>query len=248
MSEVHPPLDRTVVCTRCAGTIFGAIIGVPIGGLCVGVCAWLIDYGDYAWEAWLAGALVGLPGGAIVGFLERTKRGQLPSADTATYVGGVFGLVISLLFLTGTGILVGGGNLTFFVWFGMLCAGPMLGILVGAIFDRVYESGRLGERTSAIGFAFLGLTICVAPAFLIVSHSDPDPREVEKDAMKLVLEHWRFDPVMKKARVRKVTLGPPIHREYEGEMEVMMEGQVIPYELTVSVRHGQIKGSWNVRP
>src|SRR3989442_227881 len=151
--------------TRLGGTVFGALAGIPLGGLVSAVCCWLTDFGDYAWEGALVGALLGLGGGAGIGFLERTIRGDLLNPEIATIISGIFGLLVALLLLAGLGEDVA-GKFRAFLFLGILCAGPAGGLLVGAFLDRAPEASRQGSWGWAIGFAGFAIVACagVKPA------------------------------------------------------------------------------------
>ncbi len=228
--------------TRAAGTLYGAVVGMPIAALAAGLAAWLTEYEDDAWTFALFAALIGIPVGALIGYLERTIRGDFAKTDVATFVGGGFGLTIALLVLVGTFGSIGG------YWFlGMLCAGPMGGFLVGAIFDRAYEGFEQRLWGSAFGFVCLGMVACLAPIHLIVTYSAPDPRVIERETMKAVLSNWQADPAFHKAKIRKVELERVEGRSYAGTMDAAIDGAVMRFDVEVQYRHGNINVRWKPR-
>ena len=239
-------IERRPRRTTLSGTLFGACVAMPMGALAGSLCYWIMDYGDYAWDGVLYGSAAGLPTGALIGFIERTVRGDVARADTATYVGGIFGSLLAVLLVIGFSTY--GGTFGAMVLAGILCAGPMFGFLIGAVFDRSFESAHQHAWPAAIFFASLGSAACLAPAHLITQYSDPDPRQIERQAMKLILDHWRADPDMRNAKIGKVTLGPPDHRVYVGSFEAHLDRLVFPFDLEVHVRRDEIKASWKPRP
>src|ERR1019366_2643960 len=98
------------------------------------------------------------------------------------------------------GINSGGGGFSFMVLIGALCAGPMGGLLFGALFDRAYDSWSRREWVTAVGFAVFGMAACVGIVFLIAATDDPDAKEVAKDTRRLVAEIWQHDPKMREAK------------------------------------------------
>jgi hypothetical protein len=223
---------------RLSGTLFGALAGIPLGALTVAIGAWIADFGDHAWEAALYGAGGGVFGGALIGFIERTIRGDLAKPDIATWIGGIFGLAIAPLML----LVIHGG--TVYVIVGILFTGPMGGLLCGAMLDRAHDASMRRWWSSAIGFGGFAIAACVAIVFSISEYTDPAPEIVARDARKLIHDHWHADPELKEATIRKIALDPPVHRTYTGTMEAVLAGKTQRFDLQVYVRHDEIKAEW----
>src|SRR5262245_58717163 len=93
-------LSPAGVRTRRAGTVFGAFAGLLLGALLIGICGWLAGF---LWPGVLIGAIIGPVGGAVIGYVERTRRGDLVRPDIATIIGLAYGLLPSLLIVLGIG-------------------------------------------------------------------------------------------------------------------------------------------------
>lgn len=143
------------------------LAGIPMGAVALGVCAWMLDYGDYVWQIAGAGALIGAVIGVIVGQIERQIRGELSKPDIATYLGMILGLFPGILVLGGIFGFIGSGGATVYIWTSLFLAGPMSGLLIGAMLDRANEFASKRNWISAILLACAAVAACGAPLFLI---------------------------------------------------------------------------------
>ena len=223
--------------TRSAGTLFGFLAGIPFGMLTAAVSCWIVDDGDF-WRIALYGAIIGSLGGAVIGFSERTLRGELARPDIATFIGATFGLLPAILIL---GLSNGFAGRLFI---GILFAGPMAGLLIGAVYDRIFEAIMQKSWSSAIGFAICGVGLCVGGVFLIDAYGGPDPKKVAQDAQKLIAEHWAIDPGMEGVKIDAIKLTHRENRTFTGIMDVSVHGREMQYDVEVEVRRGTIKPRW----
>lgn len=224
--------------TRLAGTFFGACVGIPLGALVAAVCCWLTDYGDYAWQAVVYGAISGIIGGAIIGFFERWIRGDLAKADVGTFVGIIFGLLIAFFLLAVLGIPFAGRALI-----GLLFIGPMAGLIFGAVFDRMYESAGQQQWLTAIQFGGFGLIAIGGIVFLVAEQSDPDLNEVAKAAQKAMYVHPEFQGGV----IRNLKLQHSEHRVYLGSMEVTFGNEIVHFDLEIQYRHEKVVVQWQAK-
>jgi hypothetical protein len=226
--------------------LFGALAGIPIGALIGGVCCWLVDYGDYAWYGAACGAAIGFAAGAITGMAEHLIRGELVKPDIATHLGFLLGLFPTALLFLGFGAAPG-GRFSGYLCIGGLCAGPMGGLLVGAMLDRVHDALGTRSWTTVTGFTLASLAICLGPLYLIQGYSDPDPKMISRETRKLMAERFSFDPEWKGARIHKLELEHQGDRIYTGIAEITLHDRPRRLDVESHIRLGELKASWKLR-
>ena len=115
-----------------------------MGGFVGCVSCWLVGALDYLWPVALIGAMIGLVGGVPFGLMHRKRQSQVAETNLATMIGATFGLVPALLILLG-GVGVVQGKFSGLLMMGAMCAGPMIGLMIGGLLDRFYE-GTFGQQ------------------------------------------------------------------------------------------------------
>jgi hypothetical protein len=228
--------------TRLAGVAIGALAGVPLGALAVAVCCWLADYGDYAWEGAIYGAAGGVVLGAATGLLERAIRGDLVRPDVATCLGIVCGVVVAAV-----AVVQVVRTPAFYLFIGLVVAGPVGGLFLGGLLDRACEAGWQRRWGKALAVGGLGAAASVGGVYLIGAYSDPQPDVVAGRVREIILAKWQEDPETKGARIRKVTLGRPTHRTYVGTLEATIDRNQERFDLEVYVRHNTVSVTWTLR-
>lgn len=192
--------------TIAAGTVFGAFVGLPMGAALGAACCWLVGQFDFLSNGVLIGIFIGPMAGSFIGFTERKLRGDLVRPDTATFIGIVFGLFPALL--VGLGGLSGvTGRFSGYLLLGAFFAGPMCGLLIGGILDRAFEESLKRAWGTAVTYAVLGIAVCIGLVCLIDAAAyGPDPKEVSRQAKKIITWQWSMDPELRDAAVQNVTL------------------------------------------
>src|SRR5262245_52620191 len=167
---------------------------------------------------------MGAFGGAFIGALERQIRGDLVRPDVATLVCAIFGLVPALLvFLQGMGAVA--GRLALCLSMGLVCMGPLIGLLVGAIFDRAFDARLRKSWGAALVFAVVRTAACLGLVwgFDALSYG-PDPEEIPRRTRASIVTHWRKDPGMQDAKIDKLTLHRTGRTTYAGFVEATVAG------------------------
>jgi hypothetical protein len=140
--EESPP--QQALQTMPSGMLFGGFVGLLMGSLVAAACCWISGLMDFVRGWVLAGALVGSMSGFFIGIHERKRHGDLPKTNLATIICMVFGLLPALLIALG-GIGLVRGKFSGLLCLGAVSAGPMAGLLIGGLLDRIYE-GFLQRR------------------------------------------------------------------------------------------------------
>jgi hypothetical protein len=125
--------------TSLAGMGFGAFTGMLSGSLAGVACAWIVGATDHLWDGGISGGLLGLPVGAIIGRVKRRQMGASVDSNIATHIGVLYGLIPGTLFLLGT-IGIVRGKFSGLVLVGAFFACVTVGLFIGAVLDRFYES------------------------------------------------------------------------------------------------------------
>ena len=234
--------------TVAAGTVFGAFVGLPMGAVLGAACCWLIGQFDFLSNGVLIGIFIGPLAGAFIGFMERKLRGDLVRPDTATFIGIVFGLFPALLL--GLGGLSGvTGRFSGYLLVGAVFVGPMCGLLIGGILDRAFEESLKKSWGMAVTFAVLGVAVCVGLVCLIDSAAyGPDPKEVSREAKKIITREWSMDPELRDAAVQNVTLEHKGRTTYTGFANVTFAGQPERLSLEVLAEGDMLTVSWTAAP
>jgi hypothetical protein len=227
--------------TRVAGGLFGAFVGAPIGMLTAAVVCWIADEGDY-WQIAQYGAIIGPLPGAAIGYVERTWRGDLAIANVATFIGPIFGLLPAALifFFSSTAPSVR-------LVAGVICAGPMAGLIIGAIFDRAFEESTQKSWLAAIGFAAFGIGLCISGVLLIHRYGGADPLDVAHDTRPLILDQWANDPDLRRAKIVRIELTRKDLRTFSGFFEASLDGRPATFDIEVEVNRGIIQAKWLLR-
>ncbi len=122
-----------------ADLAFGALAGLLMGAAVGWTCLWLIGQNDSGLYGALAGSVIGSLGGALLGVRHSRRRQDQFDSDLGTTISVIYPLLPGLLILlNGVGIVR--GRFTGLMVLGAAFACPMLGMLVGGLLDRCYES------------------------------------------------------------------------------------------------------------
>jgi hypothetical protein len=115
---------------------YGGLAGAFFGALSAVSCCWIMEMtaSMWIWAAW--GGLIGAVPGPILAVLER--RNDPVHVNVATHLGALYGLVPGALLFVGAGGAVV-NKLSGLLLAGAICAGPMAGLLIGGILDRICE-------------------------------------------------------------------------------------------------------------
>jgi hypothetical protein len=216
------------------GLFFGALVGLLAGAVVGGAWCWLAGLIDSLWQGVLLGALIGPLGGALIGLKERRTRGALVRPDVATIICPVYGLVpVLLLALRGLGVVQ--GKVSAYLFLGAVSAGPVLGLLLGALLDRAYEAFLRKSWSGALGFGGAAVAGCAALLYmLVVVTARPDPETVALQARDLILRQWKKDPELRSVKIQNITLihkGGPM---YAGFLDATIGG--VAERLRLEVR------------
>jgi hypothetical protein len=213
-----------------SGMVFGALVSLLMGPLVGEACCWLGGRDDLLWKGILIGVGIGPFGGAIIGLIERKRRGDLVRPDVATMIGVFFGWLPGLLSMP-LGFTCG--------LLEIMVIGPILGFLIGAILDRGYEAQGKNSWGAALGFVVTGMAACVGIGlFMIAMPLGPDPAELARKAKSHILEQWRKDPQMHDATIQTVTLVRHTGQHYSGSFEATIGGRPARFALKVKVLDG----------
>jgi hypothetical protein len=240
--ETPPPRPKTQKFPT--GMLFGAFAGLLLGAVAAGACCWVVDENEFLWHGALVGAVIGPVGAAAIGVRERKARGDFVRPDIATITGVIYGLFPALLILFGGS---GGirGRFSGVLLLGAGCAGPMAGLLIGALLDRAYEASRGKLWRPALGFGLVSFAACIGILVLMArAAAGPDPDELAAAARSIILWEWRKDPDLQDAKIRKITLAHDHGKVYSGSFDAKIDGQVARFKLTVFVQGGDIEVRW----
>lgn len=128
--------------TRHSFPWFGAITGLLAGGGVGATCGWLVNALQPMELGGIAGAAVGIFGGAAIETWQmRRAASTAERPDTATFICTLYAcLPASLTFLGGTGGVQ--RKFTGMLMLGAVFAFPVAGALAGAVLDRLRDGGR----------------------------------------------------------------------------------------------------------
>ncbi|MFO0966295.1 MAG: hypothetical protein U0793_12025 [Gemmataceae bacterium] len=213
--------------------LFGALVGLLAGPGVGAACCWLCGAVDYLWIGVIVGAAVGVFAGALIAMAERRIRGALARPDIATIICAIFGLAPALVLIPNA-LLSVHGRFSGFMFFGIIAAGPMSGLLVGAMLDRAHEAFLARTWWPALRYGGFGVAGCVGVlvAFLTIPWA-PEPAEIERQARALLLSEWRARPGLKGVKIQKIALERKGARAYTGFVEAAVGGQMERFVLDV---------------
>jgi hypothetical protein len=131
--------SRSPASASFGGMVFGGVTGILVGSLAGIACYWIVGAANYLWDGGINGGLIGLPVGAIIGGVKRRQMGASIESNIATHIGILYGLIPGTLFLLG-GIGIVKGKFSVLVVLGAFFGCPTVGMFIGAVLDRIYES------------------------------------------------------------------------------------------------------------
>ncbi len=132
-ADEAPPFVRPI--DSPPDVLIGAIIGTSMGAALGLLSCWLLGKMDSGFYAGVIGAASGLIVGGILGVRHQKKRINRVNSDIGTTICTFYPILPTMLIMaSGAGALQGKFLLAaFFV-------GPMVGMLIGSVVDRLYES------------------------------------------------------------------------------------------------------------
>jgi hypothetical protein len=214
--------------------LFGGLSGLTAGALVGAAGCWFVGRTDLVWLGGVFGAVFGSLGGVPLALWASRSSGDLQRQDVASTIGMTYGLLFIPLILLGAGGV--SGRLSAALLLGMGMAGPMLGLLVGALLDRVYEGSRKNLWAVALVAGLLGVTTFVGiPAVYARLDPPPDPDVLAAKARKLILHEYEKNPKTRNATVRAIQLTHEEGNRYVGFAEVMVNGEGERLRLEVVV-------------
>jgi hypothetical protein len=216
------------------GLLFGAFVGLALGALTGAACCWLADTIDYFGHGVVVGAGLGTLAGAILGHWEARRRGMIGRPDAATHTGALFGLLPGLqAVLMGIGGV--GSRLSGFLLIAAFFVGPSVGCLLGALFDRAYESLLNRCRGQAAWRGLLAVAIAVSAAWYLAANPAGDTDQLAREVRLAVYQNWRDHPTLHEATSTKVTLSRLSDRVYTGFLDARIHGIPEHFRLKVTV-------------
>jgi hypothetical protein len=218
-----------------AGVLFGGFVGIVMGALVGAACCWLVQKHDYLWHGALVGALIGSFGGAVIGTKERKARGEFVRSDLATIIGIVYGLLPALqTLLMGFGMVR--GSFTAYLLLGILCIGPTVGLVIGALLDRAYEAGQQGAWRGAIGSIVVAVAACIGVGVLMERTNRPiDPKDLAENIKALIRSNWSDKRSLRGATIQNITLVNDGGGMYSGIAEATIDKQAVKMSLSVYI-------------
>jgi hypothetical protein len=214
--------------------LFGGLSGLTAGAIVGAAGCWFVGRTDVVWLGGLIGAGSGSLGGIPLALWASRPSGDVQRQDVASTIGMTYGLLFIPLVLLGAGGV--SGRLSAALLLGMGMAGPMLGLLVGALLDRVYEGSRKNLWAVALVAGLLGVTTFVGiPAVYARLYPPPDPDVLAAKARKLILHDYEKNPQTRNATVRAIQLTHKEGNLYVGVAEVEINGRVERLSLEVVV-------------
>jgi hypothetical protein len=176
--------------------------------------------------------LVGLPGGMVIGTLERWYRGYLARPDTATYVCVAYGCAAAFLVVPGGGLVT--GRLSAMLFLGMIFAGPAVGLLIGAMLDRSYEASFKKHTGESLRYGFAATAVTAGILYGLALATRPADPKVVAEAVRAVIQwQWSGKPELRGARVRDVSLSYEGDGAYEGFAYAIIGGETVRLRLKV---------------
>jgi MFS family permease len=226
---------------------FGAFAGLLLGAFFGGAACWLIGQDDFLWHGALAGAGIGPFGGMVLAVVERLVRGAFVRPDYATHIGVVYGLPSSLFLLLG-GFGQVRGKASGYLLAGLVCIGPILGLMLGALLDRAYEAGLNQSWRGALKFGVVGVAAVAGILLLLdLTSRGPEPEVVATEVEYLVLKEWHKQPDLQATTIQKVILERTGRKSYAGFLEAMIGKRAERFRLTVTVENSETF-VWELQP
>lgn len=228
------PIPRTI----WSGSMFSAFVGICMGSVVGAATCWLFGQIDFLWDSVVAGSLVGPVGGLFIALLERKRAGDLARPEMATLICIILMLAPALvILLKGLGAVQ--GRFSFWLFFGSIFTGPMIGFLVGGIFDRAFEA-RLNDRFwSSLVSGTIGVAVCVGMVMMIaIVPYAPDPVDAAQDIRAILLTQWSLKPDMKHAKIPDISLARKGGQRYTGFADVINEGHRHKVKLEIVFDEG----------
>lgn len=219
---------------RIWGVLFGAFVGLLTGPAVAGVTCWLTDWYEGLTLAVCVGAAIGPLGGAAVGLREPKGRGIVVRPDIATMICAGYGVLPALLmFAASIGTL--GAGFSVLAGVGLACIGPMLGMLIGAVFDRAYEAMLQKAWIAGLLRCAVGAAVCAAiTAGAFIAPYGPDPEDLARDARQAVREQWHQQGIVT-VLIRSLTVERVRGRQYTGVVDAVLDGQRARFRLAITV-------------
>jgi hypothetical protein len=228
------------------GVVFGGAVGAVFGALLGGGAVRLAGELDYAWRGFLFGGLAGFPAGAAIAAVERWIRGRFSRPDVATHVGAVLGLLPAVLMLFAAAGAVR-GVMTFFLALGLVFVGPMLGMLIGALFDRAVEASQRAAWFTSLKFFLAAILVCGGLAYAISRPpAGPDLKSLTNRVRAVIIHEIRADPGHEDTSVDGFSLNHDGDNRYSGTMEVSLKGRIDRFRVTVTVQDEFFE--WKITP
>lgn len=224
---MHPDVSvrRNPLIGIVFGSVVGMLIGVPVGAA---VC-WLLALHEFRWQGALIGAVLGPLGGALIGW-----RGRQTGTNIATIICAVYGLLPGLLLLGAAGIVK--GSFSVYALVGLISIGPMVGLMIGAMFDRAYDEGHKNAWSKALGFGITGMAVCLGLAYFIAMLVPGlDPEKLAPQVKSSILKDWRKNPGLRGATIQKIALATEDGKLYKGFVEATIHDRAERFRLEVVV-------------
>jgi hypothetical protein len=119
--------------------VFGMAVGALMGGLAGLACEFLLGCTDTVVEfvAWSVGLGV-VVGAATVAYESYNGARWHDRPDIATHIGLILGIAPGILVLPMTAFVR--GKFSGYLFIGVLFAGPMAGMLIGGVLDRIHDA------------------------------------------------------------------------------------------------------------
>jgi hypothetical protein len=240
----HGILSRTVKARHLSWEmLFGGFSGLVMGAVAGEACYWLSGQDDRLVCGALIGAGLGSMLGVSVGIAQRMIRGPFVRPDIGTIIGIITGvspgLITALLMDNGHGLLSGGALLE------TLVGGPIVGLFIGAVFDRAFDACRRQAWCRGLVIATICLAVCGSLGwFMVCKPFGPDPNDLAKTAKSMILSEWQQNPRMRKSTIETVALARRTGIHYVGFFDATIDGRPQRFSLGVTVSGQTIGVTW----
>jgi len=226
------------------GTVFGAFVGMFFGALTGAVLSWMSDDNDHLWIGATIGVGMGFVGGAMIGGVERWRRGDFVRPDFATMIGGIFGLAVAIFaFLSGIGSVH--GNLTRFGLIGIAMAFPMASILIGGLFDRSYEAARNSKRRDAAVYCVFAIGASLGLIGLMIAYpTGTSAEDLVRPLKGLIYTEIREEREFRDAVIKNVVLVRMSNNTYSGSFDIVVKDRTQRYHVNAQMVDEILSAQW----
>ena len=233
-----PPSDfRGSLAERMA---FKAFSGLLMGAATGAACCWLIDMFDHFWQYVAVGASAGAVVGLMLGLKAPKARKSLARVNLATNLCASYSVLLSLLFFVQC---AGGvpGKGTGMVFIGCLFAGPMAGLLLGAILDRAFEEFKMRKPILAIGSALIAIAASASTVLLFdwLCYG-PDTEFIASRIETMLVSEWELRRDIKKARIQHLDVRRNGRFGYVGSFDATLDGQTTRMTFEARIEDGEL--------